>query len=116
MFSMSVKLVNVNTVEHIKFHTDFHVFFCLFDSTLPVELSKYTVPEESSFRFQSLSFFSASAFCLLCMHAPGFPPIPQGYYVRPSLHLTFKLRYFVTTGNGESHQDVSKQLEEKVSS
>ena len=66
---------NVNTVEHINVHTDFHVFFLasILNSVCFTmskgELLEYTVSKESSFRFQDIS---VSAFCLLCNHISGF--------------------------------------------
>ena len=65
MLSLS-EIENVNKVEHIDFHADFHVVWlqyrtvCVY-STLPAEFLEYTVSKESSFRFQGIS---VSAFCL----------------------------------------------------
>ena len=68
---MICEIGNVNTVEHIKFHTDFSCFFGfnielgVFNSMLPVEFLEYTASKESSFCFQGIT---DHALCLLCMH------------------------------------------------
>ena len=92
---------NVNTAENIKFHTDFHVFFFLASTLNSVcvivryQLSYWNIQflRKAVFVFKACRS-SASAFCLLCMQPPGFPPVPQGFHVPLSVHLTFNLRIF----------------------
>ena len=120
---------NANTFEQIKFHTDFHVFFscfnielCVFNGTLSVELLEYTVPEENSLRFQSLSFFSQ--YILSFMHASTkISNCTSELYVWPHLHLPFNLKIFChncQTGKVikmlSMLSAVSRRLQEKASS